>query len=127
MSEPITTHVDTPVPALLVDVDGTISDLALDRSAPMGILTGMYDGIGCHTVECVDLAEDLSVWFDENALMAGDKSVNMPISLYLQDVYEITHQLFWGAAVFTGGVDRNGDTIGISEQQAAAIRRYLTA
>lgn len=115
------------VPALLVGVDGTATDLVLDRSAPMGILSDMYRAIGCTTVECVDLAEDLTAWFDENALLAGSQEVNVPICLYLQDIHGIDHQLYWGAAVFTGGVDRNGDTIGISNDRAAAIRRHLTA
>ena len=123
MSDPIITS-ENVIAALMVTTDRTVHDLLLDRSAPLGILTGMYAAIGCRTVELVSLTPTLSAWFDEEGAIAAQP--NFPVSMYLSNHHHLNHQIFYGPAVFTGGADDEGKTRGIGPKDAAEIRRIIT-
>lgn len=103
--------------AVKVRVDGTHERVDLD--APEGSLKVLQSAVE-GWVQAIDLREDLTMWLNEEGKLEG-KPVNMMASRFFNDVFGAGHDIMVGNAIFTGGVDNEGDTIGLTDEQAEEI------
>jgi hypothetical protein len=102
--------------AIVLSTEGTLSEIDLDAGNTLKILQNAVGG----WVQAVDFATDLTIWVHEEG-----KIINLPINSKATEIW--THffgntDLIAGNAVFTGGVDENGETLGISADAEAFIR-----
>jgi hypothetical protein len=97
--------------ALQVAPDGEITELDLDSNA-LSVLQAAVDGL----IEAVDLANDLTLWVNEEGLLRNDLKLN----LIAQAFYSAP---IMGTIVFTGGADDEGGTLGLDSTNAASIER----
>ncbi|MFF2053778.1 DUF3846 domain-containing protein [Leifsonia sp. NPDC058194] len=74
--------------------------------------------------ECVELNDDVHVWLNEEGKLRG-----MPWNPRAQRLWDQRYGSFTdvlvGPAVLTGGVDRHGDTLGLSPEQIATVEREI--
>lgn len=92
---------------LRIDVDGTVTEIEWAPEAAVGVLQEAVGGIFAN----VDLSEDLDMWVNDEGLYLCEpnQAATNVVRTYLgQDT-----QPFHGPAVFTGGVDEEGDTLSI--------------
>lgn len=85
-------------------------------------LRDMYRLIDCHTVDVVRLADDLDMWLDDDGMYTSP--VNLAAT-FVARLYGFNHQNYHGNALFLGGANRNGDTVGLSDKMLARLRRVL--
>lgn len=107
-----------PLRTLTVDVDGGIHA----RTVKGSTLQHFYAEIGCHTVDCVGLAADLDMWLDDEGLLVEEPRINHGATA-IAAMYGKTFQPYVGTVVFTGGVDDEGNTLGLDALQIKALRR----
>lgn len=74
-------------------------------------------------VAVVALAGDVDMWVHEEGLLCG-LEYNGPATA-LAHYFGMTHQAYVGLAVFTGGVDEEGNTQGLSPQRLAEVVELL--
>lgn len=90
----------------------------LDLDAPEGsykVLSDAVEGM----IEPVDLEGDITMWVNEEFLFIfpTPRPNSFATALFARG-YDIQ-----GNVIFTGGVDEEGETLGLSDQQAIALRR----
>lgn len=105
--------------AIVLSTEGTLSEIDLDAGNTLKILQSAVAG----WVQAVDFAADLTIWVNEEG-----KIHNLPINAKATQIW--THffgytDLIVGNAVFTGGVDENGETLGISADAEAFVRQAI--
>ncbi|MFD8251317.1 DUF3846 domain-containing protein [Streptomyces werraensis] len=89
-----------------------------------GQLPVLYDAIGCTYVDAVDVTAHITMWLDDEGCLNGS-APNLP-ALNLFSTFNEPHQPYWGNVVFTGGTDRNGDTLGLTKDELLhLIERHL--
>ncbi|MEU7032014.1 DUF3846 domain-containing protein [Streptomyces sp. NPDC046275] len=114
--------------ALLVRPDGFFQILDWPTESTQN-LRALRSAIGCTTVDVVDVTDTLSMWLDDEGLFAENPRVNIP-AFRLFAHYGTPHQRYFGNAVFTGGTDPNGDTLGLTEDAILGLLmnhlRFLT-
>ncbi|MFB7032194.1 MULTISPECIES: DUF3846 domain-containing protein [unclassified Streptomyces] len=110
---------NTTAYALLVRPDGFIELMAWPADDKTTLQT-LYTAIGCRAVDVVDITPDLSMWIDDEGLLADKPQENIPASL-IYNHYGTPPQPYFGSAVFTGGTDKNGDTLGLTESAALEL------
>ncbi|MGW8769010.1 DUF3846 domain-containing protein [Streptomyces sp. NPDC055815] len=109
--------------ALLVLPDGMFK--VIDWPANSGeTLKTLRTEIECSMVDVVDITPNLSMWIDDEGLYSENPYVNVAAS-YLFSRYATPHQPYLGNAVFTGGTDKDGDTLGLSEDQTLELVQHL--
>lgn len=103
---------------LAVNLDGT----AQVATVPPGerMLDYFYRLIGCDTVDVVALAADLEMWVDDEGLLVDDAQVNHAATGIAAE-FGRTAQNYCGPAVFTGGADEDGETLGLTELQVQVL------
>lgn len=111
------------ISALLVTTDGAVTDLPLTKGK---LLADMYKAIGCNLVEVVCPTDDLTFWFDEEGLYSENTADNMAVTRVLAEVFGFNRQVYVGHAVITGGVDDEGDTLGLTDELRERLRALLT-
>ncbi|MFD9545443.1 DUF3846 domain-containing protein [Streptomyces sp. NPDC060022] len=110
--------------ALLLRTDGTFEVLDWPTGSHAHLKT-LYNAIGCHCVDAVDITPDLTMWLDDEGICV-DSPVNVPATR-LYAAHQTLHQHYYGHAVITGGTDRDGDTLGLTQEQVIAlIETHLT-
>ena len=104
--------------ALVVREDFTMErlDVAEDFLAKM---QNAVDGL----IQPVDLTPSLTLWVNEEGLLRNDLGVNMFASIMYQEFFR-TPDLLLGNAVFTGGTDSEGETLGLSEAMIANLATW---
>jgi len=107
--------------AVQVQVDGSINRLDLD--APQGSYQVLKDGVG-GWIEAVDLREDMTMWLNEEGKLDG-LPVNVMASRMFNEAFGAGKDIMVGDAVFTGGTDDEGDTLGLTEEQAQELEAHL--
>ncbi|MFI8515287.1 DUF3846 domain-containing protein [Streptomyces sp. NPDC085460] len=109
--------------ALLVRPDGFFK--IIDWPAETGDnLKTLRAEIECRTVDVFDVTETLSMWVDDEGLYAENPHVNVPASLILFR-YCTPPQRYVGNAVFTGGADPHGATLGLTEDQVTELIGHM--
>ena len=88
----------------------------LDLDAPAGSLKVLQEAVGGY-VQVVDLKENLSLWCNEEGKMLG-----LPANHFATIMWEKRFgktDVIVGNAVFTGGTDSEGETLGLTDEQIA--------
>lgn len=107
------------IKALVVGLDRSMEVVDLPTD---GLLQAMYEKIGTDIVEAVDIADDVTVWVDEEGLLRPDPQVNWLATLCACAATQQPYRLF-GVAVFTGGTDDDGETLAISDEAVDRVRQ----
>jgi hypothetical protein len=97
-----------------VSTDSTIEILDLD--APVGSLAVLQAAVDGY-VQAVDLNESMTLWCNEEGKMVG-----LPRNDFATRMWEKRFgatDIIVGNAVFTGGVNEEGKTLGLTDEQIA--------
>ena len=111
--------------ALRVLVDGTVEELDLDSAE--GSLKVLQNGVKFDEhdvsplVQAIDISDDLTMWCHEEGKILGHPH-NDTGSLIFRGKFGGLDYIV-GNIVLTGGVDDEGDTLGIPEGQVEGLRR----
>lgn len=114
--------------ALRILVDGTVEELDLDSAE--GSLKVLQNGVKFDEqdvsplVQAIDLSRGVTMWCHEEGKLLGHPHNDTATMLYSfdfgMDDYE---EYIAGNVVLTGGVDDEGDTLGIPEERVEGLRR----
>lgn len=77
-------------------------------------------------IQPVDLTPSLTLWVNEEGLLRNDLTVNTFASILYQEFFN-TPTLLMGTAVFTGGTDEEGNTLGLSDEMFSHVSSWLSA
>lgn len=102
--------------ALLVRTNGTTERLTYDTETEYEMLSGGVGGM----IEAVTLSPDLILWVNEEGKMNG-LPLNPVASRWYDNRFGAGYDFMVGDAVFTGGVDEEGYSNGLTESQLTAI------
>lgn len=103
--------------ALKIDVNKNITELDLD--APEGGLKVLQTAVGGY-IEAIDLG-NLTMWVNEEGKFAESPISNEIGNAYFHRAFGQVDNIV-GDIVFTGGVDEEGDTIGLTEAQVRSLQ-----
>jgi hypothetical protein len=101
-----------------VDGDATLNDW----DATNGTLSHLQEAVGGY-VTVVSLASDLDMWLHDEGLLIG-QPVN-PVATAIAAAHGMTYQDYVGTAVFTGGADNEGETLPLTQEQAATLLTFV--
>ena len=86
-------------------------------------LAALQEGVG-GWVQAIDLSETVVLWCNEEG-----KLINLPHNPYAQELwdeaYGVKTDYIVGDVVITGGTDNEGNTLGLSEADLAAVKKTL--
>jgi hypothetical protein len=102
--------------ALKVSVEGTTEVVDLD--APEGSLKVLQEAVG-GWVEAVDLNDEVTLWCNEEGKLEG-LPTHPSATRFFQAAFN-TQDWIAGNIILTGGVDDEGDTLGLTDEQ---IQKY---
>lgn len=102
-----------------VHPDGRVLDLPLPGATTTD---GLYAAIGCRAFDLVRLEDGIDMWVDDEGAINGS-DVNLAASIIANRLGKPGTVLF-GSVVLAAG-NEDGDTVGLSDEQAAAILRTL--
>ncbi|MEV0453548.1 DUF3846 domain-containing protein [Streptomyces sp. NPDC050600] len=105
--------------ALLVRPDGFFQVLDWPTDSAKTLET-LRTAIECNMVDVADITADLSMWIDDEGMLTESPYQNVPAFL-LYAHYGAPRQAYFGNAVFTGGTDANGDTLGLTEDAVLGL------
>lgn len=108
--------------AVSIDTDGVAT--VHDWDVTHGTLKHLQEAVGGF-VDVVVLAADMDMWVNDEGLVIG-----LPINetaTAIAHQHGMKHQFYVGPAVFTGGCNEEGDTLPLTEEQAATITALCTA
>jgi len=108
------------VAAIALYTGGECSRIDLGDNA----LKAMYYYLECRSVEVVQLAPDLHMWLDEEGLLAEEPKVN-EIATVIAHLHGYNQQQYVGPAIFTGGADEEGNTLGLSEHIERQVEKWI--
>jgi len=88
-------------------------------------VTDSYDTIkeatGGGTIQCIYLSElDVDMWIDDNGKLVNEPEINAFGSALWVHSYGMT-DIIVGDIIITGGVDDEGNTLGLNEEQVATV------
>jgi hypothetical protein len=105
--------------ALRIKTNGDVKLLDFTNETCYKTLSESVGGL----IECVALAKDIDMWVNEEGKIAG-----LDLNPYATRLYHSTFgaiDLIAGDVVITGGVDDEGNTLGLSEERADEILNHL--
>ncbi|WP_327667929.1 MULTISPECIES: DUF3846 domain-containing protein [unclassified Streptomyces] len=111
--------------ALLVRTDGQfrLLDWPANDDQHLKIL---YAACDCDHIDAVQITDHLTMWVDDEGML-NDSALNQGATL-LYALHRPLHQPYFGHALFTGGADAEGNTLGLTELEATRlVEIYLTA
>ena len=102
--------------AVVVSTDGEFSviDIAGDELKTLQGLVGGW-------IQAVDLKPNLTLWVNEEGKLDG-----LPVNGFATEMWDSVYgatDIVVGPAVFTGGTDDDGDTIGLTDSQIEALKQ----
>lgn len=98
---------------LKISTDGNVTEL---DSISLAVLQESVGG----WVQAIDLRDDVTMWCNEEGKMEGLPHNPVGQALWVQ-AFGATDYIV-GDVVFTGGTDRDGETLPLSEDRAREIR-----
>jgi hypothetical protein len=114
---------ENTVQALRVTPRREITDMQLPQGSKQ--LAAMYQALGCTTVEPVVLADDLTMWCDEDGF-AKNPVVNVCVTGVAARHGRIDQPCV-GTVLFTGGAGPDEETLGLRPHQALDLRTACEA
>ncbi|MFE6189147.1 DUF3846 domain-containing protein [Streptomyces sp. NPDC056465] len=105
--------------ALLLRTDGSFELIDWPTD---GQLNALYQVISCQNIDAVDITDQLTMWLDDEGAINGSP-VNRAATL-LYAAHRPPHQRYHGHAVITGGTDRHGNTLGLTQDQTAELVEF---
>ncbi|MBO1332550.1 DUF3846 domain-containing protein [Streptomyces sp. VRA16 Mangrove soil] len=111
--------------ALLIRTDGRFR--LLDWPATENDrLKLLYAALDCDHIDAAQITERLTLWVDDEGML-NDSPAN-PCATRLYALHRPAHQTYYGHALFTGGADAEGNTLGLTTDEAAhLVEMHLTA
>jgi hypothetical protein len=107
--------------AIQITTDGTLTELDLD--APEGSLKVLQTAVGGY-VQAIDLNPNVTMWVNEEGKLDG-LPLNFHGTMFWAASYGFGTDQIVGDIVLTGGVDDEGDTLGLSPEAEEVIRTAL--
>lgn len=104
--------------AVKVSVHGASEVVDLD--APQGSYEVLRDAVGGY-IEAVDITDRLTMWVNEEGKLTESPIRNTVGQMYFDKAFGAGRDTIVGDIIFTGGVDDEGDTIGLTEDQVKSI------
>lgn len=101
--------------ALVISTTGEIEtiDIAEDTLAKLQGAVGGW-------VQAIDLSDTVTMWLNEEGKLEGLPHNPTAQSLF-DSAFGSGHDYLVGNVVLTGGVDSEGDTLGLTEEQVASL------
>lgn len=96
--------------ALLLPTTGDARVVHLPRRSELEQLRAIYTLLGCHYVQEVQLAPDVTTWLDEEPMLTPVPPPPNRAAMVLGGAFGRGH-LYVGTVVFTGGSNARGDTL----------------
>jgi hypothetical protein len=104
--------------AVIINTDSTKSLVEFELGGAYEVLSAAVGG----WIECVGLSPDADMWVNEEGKL--DKLPQNPIGTALwADKYGYS-DIIVGNIIITGGVDEEGDTVGLTEEQVSYFLGY---
>lgn len=105
--------------AVVIEPDATSRRVMLGENP----LHDFYRELRCRTVDVVRLSPDLDMWVDDEGAIMMDPEVNHA-STAIAHLHGHDGQPYFGPALFTGGADEAGDSVGLSEAMAEQLETW---
>lgn len=110
---------------VLITRDGRMEKI--QRPAHQDTLRWLYEQIGCRTVDAITLGDSrhgFSLWVDDEGMLISNAEANLTATAICA-TFGAIRQLLYGTAVLLGGVDDDGDTLGLPDSVIdGIISRY---
>lgn len=107
--------------ALVIGFDESLEVVDLDSTeGSLEVLQNAVDG----WVEAVDINDTLTMWCNEEGKLDGLPFNGIATGLFQARFGKV--DIIMGNAVLTGGVDDEGDTIGLTDEQVAKFKFMFT-
>lgn len=107
---------------LRITASGEVSEVELSRDDKAEYLV-LQDCVG-GLIELVHISDELDMWVNEEFLLYA-YDINPVASIYYQGIGAATN--IHGDVVFTGGVNAEGETIGLGAGQADILRAFTSS
>ncbi|ROO82599.1 uncharacterized protein DUF3846 [Actinocorallia herbida] len=104
--------------ALLIALDGTVSELDLPKNDNLDVLVKATGG---RLVDVVQLTTQIDMWIDDEGVFTSEPNRT---ATALAKSFGFVHQDYYGPVVLAG-FSRSGDTVNLTADQAAALRTRL--
>lgn len=111
---------DSTAAALVVSVDGTITDLPLPAENGAR-LDALRKAIGCDLVDVVRLTTQLDMWVDDDGMFTQRPNV---VATLVARRFGMVWQNYHGTVVFAG-FTRDGETVGLSRDHMYGLLTAL--
>ena len=108
-----------PRQALIVNSDLTTQVIDIEGDE-LGQLQRAVEGL----IQPVELTDIITMWVNEEGLFQGGLSIHQLASAFMQEIGSETPIM--GNAVFTGGTDEDGNTLGMAEDVLAELLEQMT-
>lgn len=105
--------------AYIVKVDGSREIVEFEKGNSYDVLSKAVGGY----IECVSFADNLDMWVNEEGKLIG-LPVNDYGTVFWQSIYGAT-DVICGDIIFTGGVDSEGETLGLSDDEITALEALV--
>lgn len=108
--------------ALVIGMDESLEviDLGKTTEESSEVLKNAVDGL----YQTIDLKRDLTMWVNEEGKLDGLMTNSIATAIFQAKFGMI--DIIVGNAVLTGGVDDEGETIGLTEPQVEQLTRLFT-
>ncbi|MER6234441.1 DUF3846 domain-containing protein [Streptomyces sp. NPDC001616] len=105
--------------ALLLRTDGSFELIDWPTDSQLNTL---YQAIDCQNIDAVDISDRLTMWLDDEGLINGARLNRGATLLYA--AHRPPHQHYYGHAVITGGTDRHGNTLPLTQDQLVELIEF---
>ena len=96
--------------AVVITTEGTKSVVTFTIGDSYKILSDTVQGM----IECVSLSKNEDLWCNENGISEG-RPLNMTASAIYSETFNAGNPIL-GNVIITGGVDSEGETLGLSDK-----------
>ncbi len=95
-------------------------DVDVNRWPDAGLTPHLYEQIGCSIVTPVELGAHLTLWCDDEGLLAATPEIN-PLATKLCGAYGPLGSYLVGTVVLTGPADQTGETLPLGPGAVAVL------
>ena len=104
--------------AYIIRTDLTSEIVEFEKGESYALLSGAVGGY----IECVNLRHDIDMWVNEEGKVL-DLVLN-PVGTRIWTTFYGPTDTIVGNVIFTGGVDENGETLGLSDVALQNLQTY---